>query len=371
MIYKNKILLVDDNVKNLQIAMNILKDYKVIFAQSGQKALELVKENDFDLILLDVVMPELNGYEVCKILKEDVKTKDIPIIFLTVKDEEKDIIEGFELGAVDYITKPFSSYIFLKRVQLHLKLANTRKDLENTNKHLNEQVQEQVKELRKKDEMLILQSKLDVMDNIIDIVYSKWKQPSNMIKMYLQSMNLQNKSEELKYAFNKIQDEISTLDERMENFKKFFKNDLKKEKVCLKVLIENILFSLRKEINKNNVSINIKGNHLSKIYVVLEEIEHIITKLIQNVLTNFCPKEKEIFIDFDIKESDKDITLDYKVNTGKNEDISLFFDVHTSLESNNFDLGCYLVKLFVDKNNGKIIFENSHEGIDLKIVFNK
>ena len=114
MINKNshKILLVDDDSKNLQVAMSILKNYNVIFAQSGEKALELVKKNKFDLILLDIVMPGLDGYAVCKILKADEETNKIPIVFLTVKDEEKDIVKGFELGAVDYVIKPFYSLVF-------------------------------------------------------------------------------------------------------------------------------------------------------------------------------------------------------------------------------------------------------------------
>ena len=105
----SKILLVDDDAKNLQVAMSILKEYNVIYAQSGQKALDLLETNNFDLILLDVVMPSLDGYEVCQEIKNNDKFKNIPIIFLTVKDDKNDIVKGFEYGAVDYITKPFFS----------------------------------------------------------------------------------------------------------------------------------------------------------------------------------------------------------------------------------------------------------------------
>lgn len=146
----HKILLVDDDGKNLQVAMNILKDFNVIYAQSGEKALELIKRNRFDLILLDIVMPVLDGYAVCKILKENNDTKNIPIIFLTVKDEEKDIVKGFELGAVDYITKPFFGEVLLKRVESHLNLSLIRRELEELNNNLTLKVNKQVEEIRKK-----------------------------------------------------------------------------------------------------------------------------------------------------------------------------------------------------------------------------
>lgn len=83
--YENKILIVDDDTKNLQVAMNILKNYNVIYAQNGEKAFELLEKNNFDLILLDVVMPMMDGYNVCSKIKENEKTKNIPIVFLTVK----------------------------------------------------------------------------------------------------------------------------------------------------------------------------------------------------------------------------------------------------------------------------------------------
>ena len=89
----SKILIVDDIPKNIQMAMNILKDegYKMFYAKSGEMALKLVNEHDFDLILLDIMMPDMNGFDVCAKLKNEVKTKKIPVIFLTVKDDEKDM----------------------------------------------------------------------------------------------------------------------------------------------------------------------------------------------------------------------------------------------------------------------------------------
>jgi phosphoserine phosphatase RsbU/P len=125
------VLVVDDAPANIQIVNSILKDiYKIRIATNGSKALELVKVTPLpDLILLDVVMPEMDGYEVCTRLKLDPETRDIPVIFLTGQTEVEDETKGFDVGAVDYIHKPFSPAVVKARVQTHLALRGIRQQL--------------------------------------------------------------------------------------------------------------------------------------------------------------------------------------------------------------------------------------------------
>jgi len=126
------VLLVDDEPANLQIVNSILKDtYKTRIATNGAKALELANQDPApDLILLDVMMPEMDGYEVCSRLKSDDRTRDIPVIFLTGQTEIDDETRGFEVGAVDYIHKPFSPAVVQARVRTHLVLRGIRNQLE-------------------------------------------------------------------------------------------------------------------------------------------------------------------------------------------------------------------------------------------------
>jgi serine phosphatase RsbU (regulator of sigma subunit) len=123
---KRLLLLVDDDAENIQAVHSILKDrYKIRVAMNGPKALELAKvEPQPDLIMLDVMMPNMNGYEVCGCLKADHRTRDIPVVFLTGKTEVADETRGFEVGAVDYIHKPFSPPIVTARVQTHIMLRD-------------------------------------------------------------------------------------------------------------------------------------------------------------------------------------------------------------------------------------------------------
>lgn len=129
---KKKILLVDDEPNNLQLLRQILRTtYQLIFAHNGQSALAAVAAHHPDLILLDVMMPDLDGYEVCRRLKTDPLTHDIPVIFVTAMGDVDDEAAGFDVGAVDYIHKPVSPAIVLRRVQTHLSLVHV-KELEDS-----------------------------------------------------------------------------------------------------------------------------------------------------------------------------------------------------------------------------------------------
>lgn len=134
------VLIVDDVARNIQVVASILQKegYRMAFAQDGKAALEQVKRTDFDLILLDIMMPEMDGISVCQELKTNPDTRDIPVIFLTAKTEPEDIVKGFETGAVDYVTKPFNSSELLARVKTHLELKAARETLKQNNKELKE-----------------------------------------------------------------------------------------------------------------------------------------------------------------------------------------------------------------------------------------
>lgn len=133
--HKNKhkpiILIVDDVPKNIQVLGTLLGDCncELAVAMNGQQALDTVEKIKPDLILLDVMMPILNGHETCKKLKSNPETADIPVIFLSAKTEVEDIVTGFELGAVDYVTKPFIGRELIARVKTHLELTKAQKVL--------------------------------------------------------------------------------------------------------------------------------------------------------------------------------------------------------------------------------------------------
>ena len=129
------ILIVDDVPENIQVLGSLLQEENcyIEFAMDGQTALEWVEKKDFDLILLDIMMPEMNGFEVCRIIKTNPEKKKVPIIFITAKNDIDSTIEGFKAGAADYVTKPFNKEELLARVSTHLELKRSRDEIENKN----------------------------------------------------------------------------------------------------------------------------------------------------------------------------------------------------------------------------------------------
>lgn len=122
------ILVVDDNPQNIQIVGNLLrgKGYELGIALNGVDALKFLEQRHPDLILLDIMMPEMDGLQLCKTIKANRRVSHIPIIFLTAKSEPEDVVKGFDAGGVDYVTKPFISSELLARVKTHLEIRHLR-----------------------------------------------------------------------------------------------------------------------------------------------------------------------------------------------------------------------------------------------------
>lgn len=159
------ILIVDDTPANLRLLSGILtqRDYMVRPATDGALALAAAQADPPDLILLDIMMPNMSGYEVCEQLKADTRTRDIPVIFISAKQEILDKVSAFSLGAVDYITKPFQAEEVLVRVETHLSLRNLRKSLEEKNQQLSETLQR----LKATQEQLIIREKMAALGHLI------------------------------------------------------------------------------------------------------------------------------------------------------------------------------------------------------------
>lgn len=146
-INNHTILIVDDSANNIKILRELLRDFHLKVALNGHKALQIASgDTPPDLILLDIIMPEMDGYEVCKRLKENVSTKSIPIIFLTAKYEKEDVVRGFECGAKDFISKPFDPKELLARVQTQLELVMFRTRQVKMKRWLEETIQERTQD---------------------------------------------------------------------------------------------------------------------------------------------------------------------------------------------------------------------------------
>lgn len=155
---KNTILVVDDQPQNIRLIGTLLREhYNLLIADNGPKAIETARGKLPDLILLDIMMPDMSGFEVCEILKSDEQTREIPIIFLTAKTETEDILRAFEIGGVDYVTKPFNALEVMARIKTHLELKNSKDLIKEQNTELiqkNEQITKAYKDLETQSQHL-------------------------------------------------------------------------------------------------------------------------------------------------------------------------------------------------------------------------
>ncbi len=168
----SKVLVVDDNPDNLRVVSHLLgkQGYQIALALNGESAIETLQANPVDLILLDVMMPDIDGFEVCKRLKEEPETAKIPIIFLTAKTETEDIVKAFQLGGVDYIPKPFRREELLVRVKNHIERFNSRKIIEQQTKELSSANQRMMDSVRytERIQSVILQSENELFEKFSD-----------------------------------------------------------------------------------------------------------------------------------------------------------------------------------------------------------
>ena len=142
------ILIIDDEVTNISVLNELLQPhYNVLFAKDGKTGIKIASSTSRpDLILLDIIMPDMDGYQAIKLLKSDEYTSKIPVIFITAKGQEEDEARGFELGAVDYITKPFKPVVVKARIKSHLELKRHREFVEWMLKERTKELQQMEKE---------------------------------------------------------------------------------------------------------------------------------------------------------------------------------------------------------------------------------
>jgi two-component system, NtrC family, sensor kinase len=184
------ILVIDDTPTNLEVLYDALSSvgYEVLVEMDGESGLQQVLDNPPDIILLDVMMPGIDGFETCRRLKADSRTVGIPVIFMTALSETESKVKGFDVGAVDYVTKPFQHEEVLARVKLHLQMCNMAKMLaaqnnllKNFTDHLEEKVAERTAELQQAHVQLIQQEKLSSLGQLVAGVAHEINNPVNFI----------------------------------------------------------------------------------------------------------------------------------------------------------------------------------------------
>jgi two-component system, sensor histidine kinase and response regulator len=343
---KKNILIVDDNQINLQVVSSYLKvgDYNLHIALNGNNAIKITEDTDIDLVLMDIMMPGLDGFQTAQLIHDNEKNKDIPIIFLTAKSQTKDIIQGFKSGGVDYITKPFNGEELLIRVKNHIDLADAKKTIIKF-----QQTRDRLYSVLAHDIRSPLASMALLLDGITE-KYIDYSSPH--FEKLISEINL-NTKRTLSLIQNildwtKIQSSSIILDP---------------EEVNISEIIDESLSILNLNIQEKKIEVfkNIDQN------LTLCVDEMTFSNIIRNIISNgvkFTPMNGKIYID--ITETEKYHVISIK-DTGVGmspetiEKIFIKDEHYTSKGTNNekgTGLGLYMVKDFIKLNKGKLEVES-------------
>ncbi|MCH7973396.1 MAG: response regulator [Bacteroidetes bacterium] len=367
---KNKadILIVDDHPANLQLLANLLRDedYKVRISTNGKLALKAIDNSHPHLILLDINMPEMDGFEVCKVLKKNETTREIPIIFMTAQADVKDKVKGFELGALDYITKPIQIEEVLARVRTHITLFFLQREMKNINQILEGKVRQRTEELEIALDKAEESSKIK--SHFLALMSHELRTPlagiiglSEIIKEEEKNPELKEFSDSIYNAGTRLKDTLNAILDlsRLATDKKqldFIKVDIT-ERVGL------IVKSFKDEAKFKNLNLNF----INKSGILFGDIDKTMFDIvINNIISNAIKYSKEgniqIRTSSDIEDGYKWITIEVEdTGIGIPEDkLEIIFDEYRQADEGmkrNFEgvgLGLTIAKQYTEIQNGKI-----------------
>ncbi|MGQ1783920.1 MULTISPECIES: hybrid sensor histidine kinase/response regulator [unclassified Saccharicrinis] len=363
---KGKVLVVDDNPKNIQVLGNILNDnnYNVEVALGGKEAIEWIKEESFDLMLLDIMMPEINGFEVCQTIRKDPKYDIMPIIYLSAKNDKESTVLGFKAGGQDFITKPFDTAELLARVSTHIELKKSKEQILAANNQLEEKVHQRTFELEASNEKLrsITQTK----DKFLSFIGKEITSPLNSLNKAVNLIKHSAESSRLSEMVRLLEESVDNLDfitklasqiTQINN-----KEELGYQEFYLNGILEHLLIHNDELIENKNLELNCDVDDSIMINGNKELIKNSILGILETVLKH---TEENSFININLDSYDK-----------RNE-LSISFDP-PNWDYNNINtmpdetvLYFSYADIVMDFHNGSfIIKQDSSDLITFKWLFN-
>ncbi len=363
--YQPTILIVDDEKINIDyIVKSFDSRFKAKITTDSKLVFKILEKNKIDLILLDIQMPGINGFEIAKKLKEDERYSNIPFIFLTSQSETDSLVQGFELGAIDYITKPFNLAELKARINTHV-----------NNFILHQRVKEQQKEI-------LIQSNFAAIGEMTSMLAHQWRQPLNIISLIAQEITFDREMKILsddEYYRKKelLLNTLSDLSKTIETFVKYYKNNEAPKDVNVLVSLEQVINLFNEIFEENNIKIKIEcQDELNEFTFksLTKDIKQIFINIIQNSIEaiikdrNYSDNEKEYFINVKLTLIEDFINIEIKDNAGgiDTKIIDTVFEPYVSTKENlnGPGLGLYSVKMIIENHlNGSINAKNTSDGV--------
>lgn len=375
---RSNILIVDDIQSNLDTLNFMIDDIdfdneaqvNVMQARSGNDALNIAIQNELALIILDIQMPEMDGFEVAKFLKKSSKTRDIPIIFLTAAYKSEQMREhGLKIGAFDYFLKPIDPLLLVPKIKLYINLFTLNAKLKNSNVELEKKIQKAIAQNSQMEARLYQSEKMAAMGEMIGNIAHQWRQPLAIIAMWANNITMDIDIDEVdndnlkKYSDNIIE-QTKHLSQTIDDFRNFFAPNKEQNTFTLQESIDRTMKLLDASLKAHDVKVitNIAN-------ITITALENELTQAFLNIIKNAKDvlinqeqnKQKLIFID--IYEKDNKAIIDIKDNGGgiKDDILDKVFEPYftTKHKSQGTGIGLYMTQTIITKHlNGHIYVKN-------------
>jgi C4-dicarboxylate-specific signal transduction histidine kinase len=383
-----RILCVDDEPLNLSLlgAMLSPRGYDVVSAVNGPEALEKIQTERIDICLLDVMMPGMDGFEVCRRIKSDDLHRNIPVVMITSHTDTENRIRGIEAGAEDFISKPFDSAEVLARIKmlLHVKLLNDRlnsayHDIARLNCSLEARIDRAVDEMRRKDQMLIVQGRLAAMGEMINNIAHQWRQPLNTLGLIIQQLPLFYESGEineeiLEENVGKSMALIQHMSRTIDDFRNFFKPDKEGVTFGVNQVIARTLSLIEKSFKdqKIGIALQTEGDPMANGYP--NEYAQVLLNILMNAsdeLVGHNVDDALILIHAFAEGGRSVVTITDNAGGIADEIIDSLFDPYftTKEPDKGTGIGLFMSKTIIEKNmGGSLTVRNTGSGAEFRIV---
>ncbi|MDY0091449.1 MAG: hybrid sensor histidine kinase/response regulator [Candidatus Vecturithrix sp.] len=365
-----RILVIDDNPQNLDILAELLdkQDFVVLFALDGLSGIQRAESGQPDLILLDIMMPGMDGFETCRQLKMNTKTHDIPIIFMTALTDTTDKIQGFRAGAVDYITKPIQPEEVLARIRTHLQIQQLQHDLRIKNQELRSALRRE-KELHELRSRFISTASHEFRTPLTTIQVS-----ADSLKRYGSRMSEDKKSE----SFDRIKIAVKRMNDLLNDVLMFSRveteiHEFKPVLTDVKLLTEQVLREFR-EISEKSHHLNFSSHGQNfEIPVDPKLLRYILSNLLSNAM-KYSPSQSQIEVNLNRNKQEVIFQIhDCGIGISEQDQPSIFDAFHRGAnvgEITGSGLGLSIVKQFVELHEGTIsVASVLNQGTTFTVIF--
>jgi DNA-binding response OmpR family regulator len=374
---KGEILIIDDSKFLCKQLKNILtpRNYNVQTAYTFNDGIALLNKNKFDLLILDLNLPDGHGVEILEKVRENSNTLDLPVIVLSGEANPDLIREVLKKGANDYLSKPFVFEEFLLRVDLWIEYYKNKKELKNINENLQEIVKQEIEKNRKKDKMLMMQSRHAQLGEILSIISHEWIQPVNAISSLaaiIQLNIIKNGNTDPEFCENtakKIKKYVQNLSETMYSFKNFFKPQTETQTTNFKKIIDYATSLLESFLQTNQANIRINAKSIENFNAYENELVQVVINIIKNAVEAYGDKTEKTI---DITIENKKLTIqDYAGGIPDDVLENIFNQYFSTKGENGTGIGLYMSKYIIEEHcGGTIKVENIGNGAKFEIILN-